>query len=315
MKALKVEQADQFGCVGVLMGGTSAERDVSINSGTAVYEALIRQGVDAIAIDLEESPITALTAKKIDRVFNIIHGRGGEDGVLQGVLELMKIPYTGSGVMSSALTMDKLRTKLCWQGAGLLTPKWFVLQDEKDIDPCIEALGFPVIVKPAQEGSSIGMSKATNADELKQAMLLASEYQCDVYAEAWVKGKEYTVAVLDGEALPVIRLQTSNEFYDFEAKYNSNETQYHCPCGLSVQQENELKTLAIQACAVVGVEGWGRVDVFIDTKNNTQLIEVNTVPGMTDHSLVPMAAKAYGCEFDELVWRILETSFNEKNND
>lgn len=311
MKALRVKQAEQFGSVAVVMGGTSAERAVSINSGTAVYEALKRQGVDAVAIELEESPIATLTTKKFDRVFNIIHGRGGEDGVLQGVLEQLKIPYTGSGVMASALTMDKLRTKLCWQGAGLETPKWFVLQNEQDIDTCIDALGFPVIVKPALEGSSIGMSKANNRDELKQAWVVASEYQCDIYAEAWVQGDEYTVAVLDGETLPVIRLETSREFYDFEAKYNSNNTLYHCPCGLSQQQEHELKDLALEACAVVGVKGWGRVDVFIDSSGKTQLIEVNTVPGMTDHSLVPMAAKANGCEFDELVWRILETSLNE----
>ncbi len=315
MKPLTIEKSEQFGSVAVLMGGTSAEREVSINSGTAVYDALKRKGVDAVAIDLVEDLINILVAKKIDRVFNIVHGRGGEDGVLQGVLKLMKIPCTGSGVMASALTMDKLRTKLCWQGSGLVTPKWFVLQDEQDIDPCIEALGFPVIVKPAQEGSSIGMSRANNKQELKQALLLASDYQCDVYAEAWVEGEEYTVAVLNGEALPVIRLQTPNVFYDFEAKYNSKNTLYHCPCGLSRQQENELKILALKACEIVGVEGWGRVDVFIDTKNNAQLIEVNTVPGMTDHSLVPMAAQADGCDFDELVWRILETSFNEKNND
>jgi len=311
MKALRIQQPEDFGRVAVLMGGSAAEREVSLKSGLAVFEALKNQAVDVVAVDVKESAIAALAAQKIDRVFNIIHGRGGEDGVLQAILEDMNLPCTGSGVMASALTMDKLRTKLCWQGYGLLTPKWFVLKDEKEIDACIESLGFPVIVKPAQEGSSIGMSKANNKNELRKALILAENYQCDVLVEAWVTGEEYTVAVIDGEALPVIRLQTANEFYDFEAKYQSNSTQYHCPCGLSEQQENKLKVLAVEACKVVGVKGWGRVDVFIDSEGEAQLIEVNTVPGMTDHSLVPMAAKAEGCDFDELVWRILETSVNE----
>jgi len=311
VKALTIKQAGDFGRVAVLMGGSAAEREISINSGTAVFEALKRQGIDVFAVDVKESLIEALVGHNIDRVFNIIHGRGGEDGVLQAVLEVMKIPYTGSGVMASALSMDKLRTKLCWKGFGLTTPKWFVLKNEKEIDACVESLGFPVIVKPAQEGSSIGMSKANNEDELRKALILAENYQCDVLVEAWVTGEEYTVAVLDGEALAVIRLQTDHAFYDYEAKYQSNTTQYHHPCGLSEQQENELKALAVKACQVVDVTGWGRVDVFIDQQGSAQLIEVNTVPGMTDHSLVPMAAKAEGCDFDELVWRILETSVNE----
>jgi len=307
-----VEQLpEKFGRVAVLMGGNSAEREISIKSGTAVYDSLKKQGVDVVAIDVKESLIKALTNQKVDRVFNLVHGRGGEDGVLQGVLEQIKLPYTGSGVMASALTMDKLRTKLCWQGAGLKTPKWFVLNTGKDIDVCIEKLGFPVIVKPAQEGSSIGMSKANNKDELINALSVADKYQCDILIEAWVQGDEYTVAVIDGEALPVIRLLTANEFYDFEAKYLSNSTQYLCPCGLTQQQEQDLKDLAVDACKVVNVKGWGRVDVFIDELGEAQLIEVNTVPGMTDHSLVPMAAKAADCEFDELVWRILETTWDE----
>jgi D-alanine-D-alanine ligase len=308
MKASVVNKPEQFGRVAVMMGGSAAEREVSLRSGAAVYEALIHKGVDTIAIDVTGSPIDALAGQKIDRVFNIIHGRGGEDGVLQGVLEVLGIPYTGSGVMASALTMDKLRTKLCWQGYGLITPKWHLLKDEADLDGCIEKLGFPVIVKPAQEGSSIGMSKATNRDELQKALTVAAKYRCDVYAEAWVTGKEYTVAVLDGEALPVIRLETPNAFYDYEAKYQATTTQYHCPCGLSQDQEQFLKDLAETACKVVGVKGWGRVDVFIDDLGQYQLIEVNTVPGMTDHSLVPMAARQAGMDFDELVWRILETS-------
>jgi D-alanine-D-alanine ligase len=299
---------EKFGCVAVLMGGSAAERAVSLRSGAAVYEALKRKGVDAVAIDVTGSPIDALSGIKVDRVFNIIHGRGGEDGVLQGVLQVMGIPYTGSGVMASALTMDKLRTKLCWQGYGLATPLWCLLQDENDLDACIEKLGFPVIVKPAQEGSSIGMSKASSRDELLKALQVALAYRCDVYAESWVTGKEYTVAVLNDEALPVIRLETPNAFYDYEAKYNATTTQYHCPSGLNQEQELFVRNLAVTASKVVGVKGWARVDVFIDDSGQYQLIEINTVPGMTDHSLVPMAAKQAGIDFDELVWRVLETS-------
>ncbi len=308
MKPLRIKQAADFGKVAVLMGGTAAEREVSLNSGNAVYQALKAQGVDAVAIDVTGSPISALAEVKADRVFNIIHGRGGEDGVMQAVLQVLGLPYTGSGVMASALSMDKLRTKLCWQGLGLSTPKWFVLKSADDVDSCIAKLGLPVIVKPAQEGSSIGMSKATNRAELVAALQLAQQYQCDVYAEQWVQGQEYTVGVLDGEALPAIRLQTPNTFYDFDAKYRANTTQYHCPCGLSPEREQQLQALAVQACQGLDVKGWARVDVFIDDKDQAQLIEVNTVPGMTDHSLVPMAAKAVGISFAELVWRILETS-------
>lgn len=306
-----VNKPEGFGHVAVLMGGSAAERPVSLKSGVAVYEALKRKGVDVVAIDVTRNPIDALTGQKFDRVFNIIHGRGGEDGVLQGVLEVLAIPYTGSGVLASALTMDKLRTKLCWQGSGLVTPKWYLLKDENDIDGCIRKLGFPVIVKPAQEGSSIGMSKASNREELLKALRVASEYRCDVYAEAWVSGKEYTVAILNGTALPIIRLETPRTFYDYEAKYQATTTQYHCPCGLNREQEKELGSLAIKAGEVVGIKGWARVDVFIDDAGQYQLIEINTVPGMTDHSLVPMAAKQAGIDFDELVWRILETSLGQ----
>jgi D-alanine-D-alanine ligase len=303
-----IKKPEEFGRVAVLMGGTAAERTVPLRSGAAVYEALKRKGVDVIAIDVTGNPIDALLEHKVDRVFNIIHGRGGEDGVLQGVLEAMKIPYTGSGVMASALSMDKLRTKLCWQGYGLVTPRWHLLKNEDDIDPCIEKLGFPVIVKPAQEGSSIGMSKAKDRSELIKALAVAASYRCDVYAEAWVTGKEYTVAILNGEALPPIRLETPNEFYDYEAKYAATTTQYHCPCGLGQDQEDQLRKLAKTAGHVIGVKGWARVDVFIDNSGQYQLIEINTVPGMTDHSLVPMAARQAGIDFDDLVWRVLETS-------
>ena len=311
MKPLKVERAADFGKVAVLMGGTAAEREVSLRSGQAVFSALRNQGIDAVAIDVTASPIDALSQGQFDRVFNIIHGRGGEDGVLQAVLQVLGLPYTGSGVLASALSMDKLRTKLCWQGLGLPTPRWFVLRELADVDLCITALGFPVIVKPAQEGSSIGMSKANSREELLQAYALAKQFNCDVYAEQWVTGSEYTVAVLDGEALPAIRLETPRVFYDFEAKYQANTTRYHCPCGLDAEREQQLQALAVRACEGLQVKGWARVDVFIDNQDQAQLIEVNTVPGMTDHSLVPMAARAAGIEFDELVWRILETSVND----
>ena len=298
----------QFGKVAVFMGGTAAEREISLISGKAVYEALLATGVDAIAVDITTNAIDALNGLTIDRVFNIVHGRGGEDGVLQAVLESLNIPYTGSGVLASALAMDKLRTKLCWQGAGLPTPRWFLLKSAADLDACIAQLGFPVIVKPSKEGSSIGMSKAHNLDELAKALSIAAEFNCDVYAEQWVTGKEYTVAVLNGKALPVIRLETPNEFYDYDAKYRANTTQYHCPAGLSDEKEQELRRLAETACDIIGVSDWGRVDVFIDENNQAQLIEVNTVPGMTDHSLVPMAAKQAGLSFENLVLTILDTS-------
>jgi D-alanine-D-alanine ligase len=304
-----IEKPEQFGRVAVLMGGTAAEREISLRSGEAVYQALKQQGVDVVAVDVTGNLLDALTMDiKVDRVFNIIHGRGGEDGVLQAVLETLGIPYTGSGVLASALAMDKLRTKLCWQGYGLATPSWFVLKDVLDLEPCITKLGFPVIVKPAQEGSSIGMSKANNRDELAEALKTAAQYDCEVYAESWVTGNEYTVGVLDGEALPVIRLETPNAFYDYHAKYQATTTRYHCPSGLSAEQEQELRRLAVTACEVIGVIGWGRVDVFIDHQGQAQLIEVNTVPGMTDHSLVPMAAKQAGISFNALVWRILAAS-------
>lgn len=309
MTVNRIERPEQFGRVGVLMGGVAAERPVSLKSGTAVYEALKRKGVEAVAVDINGSVIEALSGQRFDRVFNIIHGRGGEDGVLQAVLEVLGMPYTGSGILASALGMDKLRTKLCWRGSGLVTPKWFLLRSPEDIPTCIAELGFPVIVKPALEGSSIGMSKAANAEQLTAAYALAAQYNCDVYAESWIYGQEFTVGILDGTALPPIRLETPNTFYDYEAKYLADTTQYHCPCGLPEVQENLLKTVAEKAAEVVGARGWSRVDVFMDSQGQYQLIEINTVPGMTDHSLVPMAAKQIGLDFDDLVWRILETSF------
>lgn len=308
-----IKDPAEFGRVAVAMGGDAAEREVSIKSGTEVLTALLNRGVDAVKVDINDDLVGSLTQESFDRVFNIVHGRGGEDGVMQGILEALKIPYTGSRVMASALCMDKLRTKWCLQGAGLQTPPWFLFNGENDIDQCIAELGFPVMVKPAKEGSSFGMSKAEDRPQLVAAYQLAAEFDCDVYAEAWVEGDEYTVALLAGLALPTIRLETPNAFYDYEAKYEADTTQYHCPCGLSDEHEQQLQSIALKACNVAGVTGWGRVDLFIDKSGDVQLIEINTVPGMTDHSLVPMAAKANGIEFDELVWRILETSKLDKS--
>jgi D-alanine-D-alanine ligase len=308
MQKRRISNPEDFGKVAVLMGGTAAEREVSLKSGMAVFKALQQSAVHVEAIDVLDSPVTAIQGKQIDRVFNVIHGRGGEDGVLQGVLTAMNLPYTGSDVLASALSMDKLLSKLCWQGYGLTTPQWFLLEHEQDIDSCVEKLGFPMIIKPAKEGSSLGMSCASTREELVIAWKIAAKYQCQVFAEAWVEGQEYTIGILQDEALPVIRLETPHVFYDYDAKYCAGSTQYHCPCGLTTAQEKQLQNLALESCAVLGVSGWARVDVFIDKFNVTQLIEANTVPGMTDHSLVPMAANAAGIDFNELVWRILETS-------
>lgn len=309
----RIAHAWEFGRVAVLMGGAAAEREVSLKSGRAVLAALLTRGVDAVGLDVGANPIKPLLEERFDRVFNVIHGRGGEDGVLQGALETLGIPYTGSGVLASALSMDKLRTKLCWLGAGLPTPHWLQLERPDDLERCAGELGFPVIVKPAEEGSSIGMSRADNPAELAEAWHEASQFRCAVFAERWIVGQEYTAGVLDGEALPLIRLETPRAFYDFDAKYRSGSTRYHCPCGLTPDQERRFQALALDACRCVGARGWARVDFIADTEGKPWLIEVNTVPGMTDHSLVPMAAKAAGLSFEDLVWRILETSMGDRS--
>ncbi|QJD29525.1 D-alanine--D-alanine ligase [Methylococcus geothermalis] len=304
----RIQQASEFGRVAVLMGGAAAEREISLKSGKAVLEALQAGGIDAEGFDVGRDMIAPLLERRFDRVFNIIHGRGGEDGVLQGALACLGLPCTGSGVLASALSMDKLRTKLCWMGAGLPTPPWLRLDSSADLDRCRQALGFPVIVKPAEEGSSIGMSRAATAEELAQAWERASGYGCAVFAERWIEGVEYTGGMLKGMPLPLIRLETPHAFYDFDAKYRAETTRYLCPCGLDAEREAELQALVLRACQIVGVSGWGRVDLLVDRSGQPWLIEVNTVPGMTDHSLVPMAAKAAGIDFQELVWHILETS-------
>lgn len=303
--------AADFGKVAVLMGGNSAERDISIKSGRAVLSGLLQRDVDAHAVDTQEQTLQSIQQAAYARAFIILHGRGGEDGVMQGALETIGLPYTGSGVLGSALSMDKLRCKQLWHGMGLPTPQWRVLKNALDCEQAIAQLGLPLMVKPAHEGSSVGMSKVEQAEELIAAWKLAAEYDDCVIAEQWISGAEYTASILGNEVLPLIKLETPHAFYDFDAKYVANDTRYICPCGLNAQDEARIAIIAKQAFDAVAASGWGRVDFMCDAKGQPWLIEVNTVPGMTDHSLVPMAARAAGIEFDELVWRILQTS--EKN--
>lgn len=309
----RIDRPERFGRVAVLMGGTSAERPVSLKSGGAVLEALLRRGVDAHAIDAGADVLERL-AEGYDRVFIALHGRGGEDGVTQGALEALGLPYTGSGVLASALAMDKLRTKALWRGFGLPTPEYVQLRPDTDWEAVVAQLGLPVIVKPVHEGSSIGMTKVDRAEDLPQAWATASKYDSEIIAERWITGGEYTVALLDGEPLPAIRLETPREFYDYEAKYQSETTRYHCPAGLGEEQEQTIGELARQAFDALGCRGWGRIDFMRDGDGRFWLIEANTIPGMTDHSLVPMAARAAGLDFDELVWRILGTTLAEVGN-
>jgi len=299
--------ATDFGRVAVLLGGTSAEREVSLKSGQAVLDALLSKGVNAHAVDACEHVVEHLKAGGYDRAFIVLHGRGGEDGVIQGALELIGLPYTGSGVLASALGMDKLRTKQLWLGAGLPTPAFRVLHSTDDAVNAGRELDLPLMVKPALEGSSIGMSKVHRAEDLPAAFAQASGFG-PVLAEQFIHGEEYTVAILGEEALPPIRLETPHDFYDFDAKYLANDTRYLCPCGLSAHDEDELKRLSLAAFRAVGATGWGRVDVMRDATGQFWLLEINTVPGMTDHSLVPMAARATGMSFADLVWRILKLS-------
>lgn len=304
-----MNDAARFGKVAVLYGGTSAEREVSLKSGRAVLEALQKRGVDAHGVDVVDgSVLEVLRSGGFARAFIALHGRGGEDGVIQGALETLGLPFTGSGVLGSALGMDKVRTKQIWLAAGLPTPKFLVLEDEADLGRVEAELGFPVMIKPAHEGSSIGMSKVERAADLPAAWRAAMQYDRAVLAEAWITGREYTAAILGEQALPLIRLETPHAFYDYEAKYRADDTRYHCPCGLPEVQEQGLRELALRAFRTVAAQGWGRVDLMCDRDGKPYLIEVNTVPGMTDHSLVPMAARAAGIDFETLVWRILDTS-------
>ncbi len=299
--------AADFGKVAVLMGGRSAEREISLNSGRAVLAALLRRGVNAHGLDVGADVLTQLAEGRYNRAFIALHGRGGEDGVIQGALETLGLPYTGSGVIGSALGMDKFRCKLLWQGLGLPTPAFVLLKTEADLAAAAE-LGFPLVVKPAHEGSSIGVERVDDAAALHRAWQAAAQMDPEVIAECWITGPEYTVAILGLEALPLIRLETPHAFYDYDAKYQANSTRYLCPCGLAPEQEREAQQLALQAFNAAGARDWGRIDLMQDQAGQFWLLEVNTVPGMTDHSLVPMAAKAHGLDFDELVWRILAAS-------
>ncbi len=295
-----------FGKVAVLFGGRSAEREVSLKSGAAVLAALLRSGVDAHAFDPAQRDLSELKREKFDRVFIALHGRFGEDGTVQGALELMGIPYTGSGVMASAIAMDKWRTKLIWQAMGLPIPEYEALSAPSDWNALVDHLDLPLFVKPANEGSSVGITKVKTVEELPAAYAEAAKHDKVVIAESYISGGEYTVAILNGRALPVIKIEPANEFYDYEAKYLRDDTRYLCPCGLNAGQESEMQRLAQEAFALIGGQGWGRVDFLRGEDGKAYLLEINTSPGMTDHSLVPMAARNAGISFEQLVLQILK---------
>ncbi|WP_076418499.1 D-alanine--D-alanine ligase [Colwellia sp. UCD-KL20] len=298
--------------IAVLYGGNSAERDVSLKSGKAIFNALNTTGYNVELIDTKDFCLSDLVKKNIDRAFIALHGRGGEDGCLQGALEYMNIAYTGSGVLGSALSMDKIRSKQVFQAVGIPTAPFCIAEkniyQKANAQTIMAELGHKVMVKPANEGSSIGMAMAVNAEELHKALTTAFEYDEDVLVEAWITGPEYTVAILGNEALPAIHMETPRGFYDYEAKYQSTTTQYHCPCGLSVEDEEQLKAIALRAFKATDAKGWGRVDVMRSEVSGWQVLEVNTVPGMTETSLVPKAAKEYGLSFNQLVTKVLEIS-------
>jgi D-alanine-D-alanine ligase len=295
----------QFGKVAVLMGGLSAEREISLLSGGAVLAALKNKGVDAHGIDVNKNIVSEMMNENYQRAFIMLHGRGGEDGTIQGLLELMSVPYTGSGVMASSLAMDKLKTKQIWLAMGLPTPDFCIIDSEESCQQALQRLSLPLIIKPVLEGSSIGMSKVEREEELLPAWQRAQQCGGTVIAESWIEGDEYTAAMLDDQVLPMIKLKTTHKFYDYDAKYEAGDTQYICPCGLPEEQEAQFAELATQAFNAVGASSWGRVDFMVDQNNQPWLIEVNTVPGMTSHSLVPMAAKQAGLSFEELVVQIL----------
>jgi D-alanine-D-alanine ligase len=325
----RITDPRSFGRVAVLMGGSSSEREVSLDSGANILDALLRRGVDATAVDGIPALVAALTAPskkgtrkgraeigpgRFDRVFNILHGNrgGGEDGIVQGLLDALGVPYTGSGVLGSALSMDKIRTKQVWLALGLPTPAYVRLERGDDVIAAAHKIGLPVIVKPACEGSSVGVTRCFSDADLPAAVELASRYDGPMLVEQLIQGDEYTVGVLGTEALPSIRIVPAGEYYDYHAKYIANDTQYICP-GLAGAAEQELGSLALGAFFAAGCSGWGRVDFMRDRAGRPSLLEVNTAPGMTSHSLVPKAARARGIDFDELVWRVLETSFATRN--
>ncbi|MBN6064505.1 D-alanine--D-alanine ligase [Aggregatibacter actinomycetemcomitans] len=305
-KTLKQEK------IAVLLGGTSAEREVSLNSGEAVLNALRKQGYDAHPIDPKTFPVATLKSQGFDRVFNILHGRGGEDGTMQGLLEQIGIPYTGCGVMTSALTMDKMRTKMLWKAFGLPVAEMEIVTTENRVnlnpESVVKKLGLPLMVKPSLEGSSVGLTKVKSVDELESAVDFALKFDNTVLIEEWLAGDEFTVPVLDNEVLPSIKIVPEGEFYDYDAKYISDNTQYFCPAGLTEEREQELRSLVKQAYDVVGCRGWSRIDVMADAEGKFRLVEVNTNPGMTSHSLFPKSAATVGYSFEQLVEKILELS-------
>ncbi len=309
----RVTDAKAFGKVAVLMGGWSAERQVSLWSGQAVHAALLSRGVDAHAVDAQKDMLHGLKARGYDRAFNVVHGTGGEDGTLQAVLDLIELPYTGSGVLASALAMDKLRSKRMWRAEGLPTPDYFLVRTIDELRSAATALGYPLIVKPSEEGSSVGITKVKAPDQLDAALALArGDTERVVMAERFIDSgesrAEYTCAILDGAALPTIRIEPDGEFYDYHAKYISNDTRYHCPSGLPEALETEARRICAQAFELLGARGWGRVDFLLDRQQRIWLLEANLVPGMTSHSLVPMGARATGMSFEDLCWAILETT-------
>ena len=307
----EVDQADDFGRVAVLFGGKSAERAVSLDTGRAVLGALLARGIDAVGWDPAEHSLSDLAAADFDRVWIALHGPGGEDGAIQGALQWLSLPYTGSGVMASALAMDKVRSKRVFDAAGIPTPDYAVVRNRSHAVLAAEDFGFPLILKPACQGSSVGMTKVFDPDELNAAVDLALSFDDVAIVERCIVGDEFTVAVLQGDALPSIRIETPRVFYDYRAKYESERTSYHCPGTAGDDAEQVYASLALAAFAELGCSGWGRVDFMTGSDGQPLVLEVNTVPGMTSHSLVPMAARTSGIDFEELCWRILETSFSD----
>ena len=304
----RTDNPADFGRVGVLYGGTSAEREVSLVSGNAVLNGLVAGGVDAHPVDVGPNVLFELKDADFDRVFNILHGRGGEDGTIQGALQVLGLPCTGSGVLGSALAMDKHRTKMIWQASGLPIAPSRCVATETELFEAAKCMGYPMVVKPVHEGSSIGVTKVMDEEGLHSAWFSAGRFDTEIMVERWIQGDEYTIGIVGREVLPAIKLETPRTFYDYEAKYaDDSQTQYLCPCGLPEAKEHELKDYALRAFDAVGASGWGRVDLMLDDEG-TYLLEVNTNPGMTSHSLVPMAAAQVGMSFEQLVWRILETT-------
>lgn len=301
-----------FGRVAVLYGGVSAEREVSLKSGHTVLDALKRAGVDAFGIDVGTDFVEKVNSEKFDRAFIMLHGRGGEDGTIQGLLEYAGIPYTGSGVLASALAMNKLRTKQIWHGLGLLTPQHAVPTSANDCRRIADTLGFPLVVKPVNEGSSIGISKVDNLNALIDAWALATEFDSQILVEKFISGPEFTISILGKEILPPIRVGTNHDFYDYDAKYLANDTSYEIPCGLSADQESALKSLVARASTALDIKDWARADVMQDDQGRFWLLEINTIPGMTDHSLFPMAAKAAGIDLEQLVITILSGTLEKR---